>query len=75
MGQKSKKWFNHTITFNFNTNTVDAGEDQSNSGDNGNNGNNGGPTTMEITAIIVAQVTMAEILITAVPIMTGKEEN
>lgn len=41
-GTKSKKWFNHTITFNFNTNTVDAGEDQSNSGDNGNNGNNGG---------------------------------
>lgn len=41
-GRKSKKWFNHTITFNFNTNTVDAGEDQSNSGDNGNNGNNGG---------------------------------
>lgn len=41
-GRKSKKWFNHTITFNFNTNTVDAGEDQSNSGDNGNNENNGG---------------------------------
>lgn len=41
-GTKSKKWFNHTITFNFNTNIVDAGEDQSNSGDNGNNGNNGG---------------------------------
>lgn len=41
-GTKSKKWFNHTITFNFNTNTVDAGEDQSNSGDNGNNENNGG---------------------------------
>ena len=41
-GTKSKKWFNHTITFNFNTNTVDVGEDQSNSGDNGNNGNNGG---------------------------------
>ena len=41
-GTKSKNWFNHTITFNFNTNTVDAGEDQSNSGDNGNNGNNGG---------------------------------
>lgn len=41
-GTKSKKWFNHTITFNFNTNTVDAGKDQSNSGDNGNNGNNGG---------------------------------
>lgn len=40
-GTKSKKWFNHTITFNFNTNTVDAGEDQSNSGDNGNNENNG----------------------------------
>lgn len=36
------KWYSHTITFNFNTNTVDAGEDQSNSGDNGNNGNNGG---------------------------------
>lgn len=41
-GTKSKKWFKHTITFNFNTNTVDAGKDQSNSGDNGNNGNNGG---------------------------------
>ncbi|WP_147567543.1 hypothetical protein [Dorea formicigenerans] len=39
---KSSGWTNHTITFNFNTNTVDAGEDQSNSGDNGNNGNNGG---------------------------------
>ena len=35
-------WYDRTITFNFNTNTVDAGEDQSNSGDNGNNGNNGG---------------------------------
>ena len=35
-------WYDRTITFNFNTNTVDAGKDQSNSGDNGNNGNNGG---------------------------------
>ena len=40
--QRLDKWYDRTITFNFNTNTVDAGEDQSNSGDNGNNGNNGG---------------------------------
>ena len=39
---KKSSWTDHTITFNFNTNTVDAGEDQSNSGDNGDNGNNGG---------------------------------
>lgn len=39
---KKSSWTDHTITFNFNTNTVDAGKDQSNSGDNGNNGNNSG---------------------------------